>query len=247
LHLGTLLAVFVYFWRDLLGMALALPRALTQPRRLLRDPDPLHKYEEMPGDPEARLALLIAVATIPALLTGIFGQSTINDFFHSEVHRKRAIAVIAVLMALLALLLWAADKAAAHQRGVHHLTWRDAVTIGLAQATALLPGVSRSGATITAGLFHGLNRVEAARFSFLLGVPIIAGAGAKGLIDTLQTGLSGSEAQAFAAGMIASAVTGFIAIWGLLRYLQRASTAVFVIYRLCLSLTLLILLAVGFR
>jgi undecaprenyl-diphosphatase len=107
--------------------------------------------------------------------------------------------------------------------------------------------VSRSGATITTGLFQGLHRADAARFSFLLGIPIIAAAGVKGLLDTFQSGLSGQEWAIFAVGVIVSGVSGFIAIWALLRYLQRASTAVFVMYRLGLGILLLILVAAGVR
>jgi undecaprenyl-diphosphatase len=121
---------------------------------------------------------------------------------------------------------------------------RDAVVIGLAQAAALIPGVSRSGATITAGLFRGLTRADAARFSFLLGAPIVAAAGAKGLLDTLASGPEAVPLGVFAAGLAASTVAGFAAIWGLLRYLQRASTGVFIIYRIVLGLALLALVLV---
>ena len=124
------------------------------------------------------------------------------------------------------------------------LTVRDAAVIGLAQAGALIPGVSRSGATITAGLFRGLTRADAARFSFLLGSPIIAAAGAKGLLDTVTSGLDAGQLSVFAIGLAVSALAGFAAIWALLRYLQRASTAVFVAYRIGLGLLLVALVAV---
>jgi undecaprenyl-diphosphatase len=121
---------------------------------------------------------------------------------------------------------------------------RDAVIIGLAQAGAVIPGVSRSGATITAGLFRGLTRADAARFSFLLGAPIVAAAGAKGLLDTLTSGLDAGQLGVFAIGLAASGLAGFAAIWGLLRYLQRASTMVFIVYRIGLGIALLVLVAV---
>jgi undecaprenyl-diphosphatase len=117
----------------------------------------------------------------------------------------------------------------------------DALIIGLAQALALIPGVSRSGATITAGLFCGLTRVDAARFSFLLGVPIVAAAGANGLLETLTSGLGAGQLGVFAVGLVASALAGFAAIWGLLRYLQRASTVVFIVYRIVLGVVLILL------
>ena len=130
---------------------------------------------------------------------------------------------------------------ARHVRGMDSLTVRDALIIGLAQALALIPGVSRSGATITAGLFRGLTRADAARFSFLLGAPIITAAGAKGLLDTLTSGLDAGQLGVFAVGVAASALAGFAAIWGLLRYLQRATTAVFIVYRIVLGVVLIVL------
>ena len=250
LHIGTLVAVFAYFWRDLLGMIQALPRALSRAPLLLRDPGPgwARAGRTNPtADHQARLALLIAVGTIPGLLAGFFGQGAIEDFFHSETHRTRTIAVIAVLVAVLGLLLWVAERAASHQRDIQNLTWRDALIIGLAQATALLPGVSRSGSTITAGLFQGLRRADAARFSFLLGTPLVLAAASKAVLDAVQAGMSGSEARAFVAGGLTSAIVGFVAIWGLLRFLQRSSTLVFIVYRLLLAAGLLLLISGGFR
>ncbi len=248
LHFGTLTAVVVYFWRDLVGMARALPRALTGAGALLRDPAPGRRREADPRDADARLALLIAVGTVPGLVAGLAGQNVIEAFYHPGGGTPTR-AIVAVALALMALggLLLVAERVAAHQRRVAHLTWQDAVTIGLAQATALIPGVSRSGATITAGLFQGLHRADAARFSFLLGAPIIGAAAAKGLLDVVQAGMSRGEAGIFAAGIVTSGVTGFAAIWGLLRFLQRHGTRVFVVYRFGLGLLLLGLVAAGFR
>ncbi len=251
LHLGTLTAVFAYFWRDLLGMACALPRALTRPRALLRDPDPGRGRggrDATAADADARLALLIAVGTVPALIAGLVGQGAIEAFYHpGGVTPGRVIVAVAIATVLLGALLFVAERTAAQQRRIDHLTWHDAVAIGLAQATALIPGVSRSGATITAGLFQGLNRVDATRFSFLLGIPIIAAAAGKGLMDTLQAGMDGSELRIFVAGIVVSGVAGFAAIWGLLRYLERAGTNVFVFYRFGLGILLLLLVVAGFR
>ena len=110
-----------------------------------------------------------------------------------------------------------------------------------------MPGVSRSGATITAGLFRGLLRADAARFSFLLGTPLILGAGLLGLKDLLDAGLGGEELVIAATGVVASALSGFVAIWGLLRFLQRSSTVVFVVYRLVFGAAILLLLVTGTR
>jgi undecaprenyl-diphosphatase len=241
LHLGTLIAVVAYFWRELLALLLAVPTALANPARLLRDTDASWTRSASPSELQGRLALLIAIASVPALLTGLFGQETLDSLFRTDDRQGRAVAIIAVLLIAIGLLMLAAERTAAHQRKVHHLTWRDAVTIGLSQATALLPGVSRSGATITSGLFQGLNRTDAARFSFLLGTPLILAAGLKALSDAARAGLSGGEVLDLLVGATTSALVGFLAIWWLLRYLQRASTLIFVIYRVVLGLTLLVM------
>ena len=237
LHLGTLAAVLVYFWRDLLAMVLALPRAVRQPSAVLRSDDP--------ADVMPRLALLIALGTVPGLIAGVLGEGAIDALYHpSGVAPDRAIVAVAVALIALALLLLAAERTARHVRGMARLTVRDAAIIGLAQALALIPGVSRSGATITAGLFRGLTRADAARFSFLLGAPIVALAGAKGLLDTLRSGLDAGQLGVFAIGLAVSALVGFAAIWGLLRYLQRASTAVFIVYRIVLGIVLIALVVI---
>jgi undecaprenyl-diphosphatase len=249
-HLGTLVAVVVYFWRELVAMLLALPLALRHPVALLRAPDP--SQPRIVSDPErdqnARLALLIAIGTVPGVIAGLAGQAAIAAFYHPEGGTpQRAIVMVAVALMALAALLWVAERTAAHQRRMAHLTWRDAVTIGLAQAAALIPGVSRSGATLTAGLFQGMNRADAARFSFLLGIPIVAAAGSKGLYDAINAGMDAQQVRVFAAGMITSGLAGFAAIWWLLRYLQHASTRIFILYRIGLGLFLLFLVLVGFR
>jgi undecaprenyl-diphosphatase len=236
LHLGTLAAVLVYFWRDLLAMALAFPRAIRRPGLVLTS--------SHPSDVMPRLALLIAIGTVPGALFGLLGENVINGIYHpGGVTPDGAIVAIAIALIALALLLLLAERAARHLRGMESLTVGDGVVIGLAQAGALIPGVSRSGATITAGLFRGLTRADAARFSFLLGAPIIAAAGAKGLLDILSSGLDTGQLSVFAIGLMTSALAGFAAIWGLLRYLQRASTLIFVVYRIGLGLLLLALVA----
>jgi undecaprenyl-diphosphatase len=234
LHLGTLAAVLAYFWRELLAMALAFPRAIRRPRAILRSGDP--------ADIMPRLALLIALGTVPGLVAGLLSADAIDAVYHpAGVAPDAVIVVIAVALIALGLLLLAAERVARHVRGMDSLTVRDALIIGLTQALALIPGVSRSGATLTAGLFRGLTRADAARFSFLLGAPITAAAGAKGLLDILTAGLDAGQLGVFAVGLAASALAGFAAIWGLLRYLQRASTAVFIVYRIVLGVVLLVL------
>jgi undecaprenyl-diphosphatase len=234
LHLGTLAAVIVYFWRELLAMALAFPRAIRRPGAVLNSSNP--------ADVIPRLSLLIAIGTVPGVIFGLLGEKVINDIYHpGGVTPDAAIVAIACALIALALLLLLAERVARHLRGMDSLTVGDAVVIGLAQAGALVPGVSRSGATITAGLFRGLARADAARFSFLLGAPIVAAAGAKGLLDILTSGLNAGQLGVFGIGLATSALAGFAAIWGLLRYLQRSSTIVFVVYRIVLGLVLLAL------
>jgi undecaprenyl-diphosphatase len=157
LHLGTLVAVIGFFWRDLLRMARAFARSLTARGRNF-------------SDPNQRLAYLILASTVPAALIGYFFE----DFFETAV---RSPWVVVFNLVLVGLLFIVAEAVGNRSRQADKLSFWEAVGIGFAQAAALVPGVSRSGATITLGLFLGLRREEAARFSFLMSVPIIAGAG----------------------------------------------------------------------
>jgi undecaprenyl-diphosphatase len=241
LHLGTLTAVLVYFWRDLLAMAFAFPRALMSPVATLRA-EPGH------DNLDGRLALLIVIGTIPGAIIGLLGESTLERIYHSDGGTSDA-AIIAIAIALMALatLLLVAEKFARHIRSISSLRVPDALIIGAAQALALIPGVSRSGSTLTAGLFRDMKRADAARFSFLLGVPIIAVAGLKGILDIVGSGVSGNELAMCLLGILVSAVSGYFAIWGLLRYLQRASTGVFIAYRYILGMALIALVLSGAR
>lgn len=246
LHLGTLTAVLAYFWRDLLRMALALPRALAHPIATLRGPD--SEQPESADDPDGRLALLLIIGTVPGAVAGLLGANAIEAMYHADGGTSNvAIVAIAVALMALAAVLLLAERLAKHVRPLDSTRLPDALVIGAAQALAMIPGVSRSGATITASLFRGLQRADAARFSFLLGVPLVAVAGGMGLVDTLRSGLAPGETQIFLVGILVSAVSGFTAIWGLLRYLQRAGTGVFIAYRFALGILLLVLVAVGFR
>ncbi len=239
LHLGTLVAVVVYFWRDILGMLAAIPKALTRPVWLLTRPG---GEDMMPLDRDAKLGLLIVVGCIPGALAGFFGESAIDSAFHSAKHQTAALATIAIMLMALGVVLWLAEKYATHRRKLVSMTWQDAAFIGIAQMFALIPGVSRSGSTITAGLFRDLRRPDAARFSFLLGLPLILGAGLKSVIDAAQAGMGDGELRLFLIGGVTAAVVGFLAIGGLLRFLQHQSTMVFVVYRLLLGVFVLAML-----
>ena len=234
LHLGTLGAVLIYFWRDILAMLMSLPRALRHPGNVLRSRDP---RDTMP-----RLSLLIAVGTIPGLIAGYFGQGVIDAAYHQPGGPPdRIIVAIAMALAGLALFMLVAERLARHTRALSDMRLPDGLAIGLSQAAALIPGVSRSGATITTGLFRDLTREDAARFSFLLGVPIIALAGAKGVYDTLGAGLPQDQLLIFIVGILTSGLAGLFAISALLRYVQRASFGVFIAYRLILAVVLVLL------
>ncbi len=212
LHMGTLAALLVFFWRDLLRYAIA-GLAVLRDRRIGPDSD-------------RRMAVLLAASVIPAALVGVLLEDFIDTFFRASP------LAICVLLVVGALILFVAERAARHTRQMTDLRVRDALGIGLAQALALFPGISRSGITISAGLFLGLERAAAARFAFLMGTPIIAGAGLWKMRQIFGGEAGAFEPTVLLAGVIASALAGLAAIWILIRFLQSHSTDVFVLYRL---------------
>lgn len=243
LHLGTLVAVYAYFWRDLLDMLLAVPNALRRPSALLKSTT--DKLDAT--DRSARLAWLLVIGSIPGGIAGLLLQSKIDDFFHGDDHHDLAISLIAIMLMMFGVLLMLADRAAKHRRGIDELGPGDAIFVGLAQMLALFPGVSRSGSTLTAGLFRGIKRADAARFSFLLGTPLVTVAALKGFSDLLGDGASGVGNAQLVCGILASAISGFGAIWVLLRFLQRSSPAVFTAYRVAAGVAVLVIIATGWR
>jgi len=230
LHLGTLLAVIVFFASDWGRLISAWFKSVIQFR--------------IGDDPDRRMAWFIVLACIPGGISGVFLESKISEAFHSNPIPQGSMLFMAGAIAGLAILLWLADKFARHQRNFGQIKARDALYIGIAQAFAVIPGVSRSGSTITAGLALGLERETAARFSFLLSAPIIAGAGLKSLYDLLKQikagAVAGTELAIFPIGFIVAAISGFLCIKYLLSYLKKHSTAVFVWYRLVLAALVLI-------
>ncbi len=243
LHLGTLLAVLAYFWQDLRQMVRAVPTILRKRAALLRAGAP----DEDDDTFFARLGLLLIIGSIPGAVAGLALESKIDDLFHPESNQDRAIVVIAILLAVFGVVLWLADRYGRENRILRSVRLPDTLVVGIAQALALMPGTSRSGVTLTAGLFRGFQRADAARFSFLLGIPLIAGAGLKGVADLLQADPSGAEIGRIVAGMATSAISGFITIRFLLRYLQTSSTGIFVVYRLIASIVLIVLVVTGVR
>jgi undecaprenyl-diphosphatase len=225
LHLGTLIAVGLYFWGDVVELARAWLRSVR--RRSVEDT-------------EERVAWLLVVATIPAGLVGALGESFIVDHLGEPWQ-------IGILIALFAILLWLADRSPM-SRSVGDMHLRDGILIGLAQALALAPGVSRSGVTITAGRFLRLNRDAAARFSFLLLLPTTLGAVVwKGVGDVLLGDLPPGWTGPFLVGTIAAAVSGLVAIWALLGYVRRHTYTVFVVYRLIVAAIIFLVIASGAR
>lgn len=220
IHTGTVLAVVSFFWRDLFGMFGAFLRSL-------RGPDFT--------DTQQRMAYLILVATIPAGIIGFFFEK----FFETAMRNPWIVVVNLVLVGGLFIV---GEAVGSKRRKSSGLGFGEAVGIGLAQATALVPGISRSGATITLGLFLGLSRAEAARFSFLMSVPITAAAALLALAEVIGEGISPNDALLFAAGSISSGVVGYLAIRFLLNYLVGHSLRAFAYYRFALAAVVVALL-----
>jgi undecaprenyl-diphosphatase len=238
IQLGTLVAVYAYFRSEFLGLI----RGLFQDVRTAR----------IGSTAASRTAWLIALGTVPAVLVGFLFKKQLKETFFN----LQSVAIVAIVFALLlaAAEWWARRRPA---RGEESISWRDAIWIGLWQACALMPGGSRSGTTITGGLFARLSRTAAARFSFLLSMPVILGAGLKDLYDEYKKWkhpepgeppslfASADDITALIVGTGVSAIVGYFAIAWLLYFLQRYSTAVFIVYRLLFGMVILIALAAG--
>lgn len=218
-QLGTLVGIFIFFWQDIWAIVKAVLQGLIQAKPL--------------ATPEARLGWLIAVATVPAVTIGLL----FKDFF--EAAFSEPIFSGAVLLAVNGLLMIGAEHYSVQRRELQELTWLDAIIIGLWQAVAILPGISRSGATISGAVLQGIYRAAAARFSFLMSIPVLLGAGVIALKDLLDAGGLSAELPAITVGFITAAISGYICIRWLLHYLQRHSLYTFAIY--CIVFSLLVL------
>jgi undecaprenyl-diphosphatase len=217
---AALVAVVSYFWRDIAAISGGSAVAL-RARRF--------------SDPNLKLAMLVVLATVPIAVGGLLLAPMLNAC-NSPLRSLPAIGIACLVMAVLLAL---AELFARHKRDAPDATWRDALLVGLAQVGALIPGVSRSGSTLTAALGLGFRRQEAARLSFLLGVPAIALAGAKELWVLHQAHLSHQGWTILMLGIAVAALSSFVAIWGLMRFLERFSTWPFVAYRALLGLVIL--------
>jgi undecaprenyl-diphosphatase len=194
-------------------------------------------------DPDRRLGWLLALATIPAAVIGFALEDAIAAAFHGDEDMSRL--AIAAFLVIGAVILYLADRLGRRQRDLDHVGAGRALMIGFSQAAALLPGISRSGATMATGLAFGLTRETAARFSFLLATPITLGAGLYGSRHLLTASHSSTEWVAIAVGFAAAAISGAFAIGFLLRWLRTRSLAVFCAERVLLAGLVVVLLAMG--
>jgi undecaprenyl-diphosphatase len=236
IQLGTETAVLIYFWRDIARIIGRWFRALFG--RIPRD------------DPDARMGWLIIVGSIPIIVLGLLFQNDIQTTF-------RSLWIVAVSMIVFGILLALADRFGSKQRKLKDLTWVHGIIYGLAQSLALVPGVSRSGGTITAGLFMGYQRRAAARYSFLLALPAVFGSGLYQLYESIKAPCTAATAAAqsctpevFGPGATAAAavvafIVGLLVIAFFMGYISRHSFLPFVIYRLALGVTLIVLLTTG--
>jgi len=233
LQLGTLIAVFVYFWSDLWNIAIGSLRA-----PFTRNTEDLASL---------RMALMLTLGTVPAAVIGYVLEGPIDSVFHSGQISIFGLTAIASGLALLGLALLWAERWSTRTKKAMQLGLGQVLLIGLAQSLALMPGVSRSGSTITAGLLFGLERREAARFSFLLSVPVIFGAGVLEGSKLTNEGLPRNQWTAFGVGIAVAGVVGYISIYFLLNFLQTHSTRIFAYYRVALALAIGVLVASGWN
>lgn len=197
-------------------------------------------WHEWWGIIKSPLLWLLILGSIPGVLFGFLGEKYFEETFRGPI-------TIAIFMIGLALLLWLAEVISQKKRPLTSINWLDALIIGTAQALALLPGVSRAGITMTTGLFRGFDRASAAKFSFLLSAPIIAGAGLYKSYGLVKHGLPPGEVLPFAVGLITAALIGFLAIKYLLQYLQKNTFYLFIWYRIVVGVGLIVLFLIRTR
>ena len=223
-QLGTLLAVFVYFWKDLLAIISGFIRALLSGKPF--------------GDPQARMGWYLILATIPAGIFGILIKDQVEQAFSSPI-------LTAVFLYVTAALLVISERVGKRTRPIESMCWKDALWIGTAQAISIFPGVSRSGSTIAGGISRDLERPAAARFAFLMSVPIMLAAGLLASLDMAEIPDLVSFLPMVAVGFIAAAVVGYLAIRWLIAYLMRHSLKSFALYCIVIATVTLLVSALG--
>lgn len=224
IQIGTLIAVLIYFWKDLLNITISF----TKENLLNRQ-----KYRDQSFD--SRMGWNIIIGSLPVIFIGLFFKDFIEGSFTKNLY------VIASSLIILGIILGWAEKVGKFNRSLKDIKIRDTLIIGFAQAMALIPGSSRSGTTITAGLFLGLKRETAARYSFLLGVPAIFGSGLYELISVFPN-LSNDDIINLIVATIMSAISGYLSIKFLLHFLKTRTTLVFIVYRVLLGIAIFILI-----
>jgi undecaprenyl-diphosphatase len=224
LHFGTLLSVLFYFrrtWFQIIRAALG--------GKVVRFSEAGDADQNLTADEQREERLLLwffAIATVPGAIAGKLLEHSAEDYFREHIY------LIAAALIVVALLMWWGEKVSQLTKPLTRISLTDALIVGCAQATALIPGVSRSGSTITAGLFRNMTQEAAVRFSFLLSTPIIAGAALLKAHELRKEGLPAEMHMPFLVGVLVSAVVGYAAISWLIRYLQSNSLKVFVVYRI---------------
>ncbi len=226
IHLGTLAAVLVFFRTTVLGLIVAWWRSLGA-----------RSWQQTP---ESKLAWLLLLGTIPAGLVGLFLESTIEDAFRKP-------EIVAAMLILFSLPMYLAERWGRKERALSDIGPADALIMGMAQSIALIPGVSRSGITISAAMFDGFKREQAATFAFLLSAPIIAAAGGKQIFDIIRG--EGEESTAgievYLVGLATAAIVGYLAVAFLIRFLRGNPLNVFIAYRVVVGVIVLGLVAAG--
>lgn len=223
-QVATIAAVVAYFWNDLWTIARALIQGILAKNPL--------------EDSNSRLGIYILVATIPAGLIGFAVKDLVEQAFNSPTATGFFMLVTAALLVI-------AERVGNHMRGLDQINWKDALWVGLFQALAVFPGISRSGSTITGGMVRNLEREPAARFSFLIYIPIMLAAGLLAMFDLVKLPSASESLVVLAAGMLTSAITGYLAIRWLLRYLTRHPLYVFAAYCAIIGSLILVLSLTG--
>lgn len=208
-HLGTLVAVLIYFWKDILGIITAVIQSI--------------KKRDLLMTTESRLGWLIAVGTIPVAIFGFLLEGFFKEVFNSP-------TLAAFFLLITAGLLVAGEKMLSGDKSVAQMNWKDALIVGLFQTFALFPGISRSGSTIVGGLQRGLDRPTATRFSFLLSIPVITGAGLLSVLDIVMAPQSSEPPVIYLAAFISAAIVGYVCIYFLLRWVRSHSLYIFAVY-----------------
>jgi undecaprenyl-diphosphatase len=224
LHFGTLIALIIYFRREWISLFKGIfkiePSHIFSPDKIV--------------DPQGKFALFIIYATIPGAIIGFLLEKKAEHAFRSP-------PLIATFLAVMGIIFWIADKKGKKTKTLDQMTFKDSMLIGVAQGFAVIPGFSRSGVTITTGLFEGYDRVAAARFSFFLSMPIIAGA----CILKLRHLTGADLTPSFIAGILAAAISGYLAIGGLMKFIQTRSYGIFAIYRVLVGIAVWIIFLSG--